>query len=51
MHKELAKLREGDNVQWGSAEVMERMVAVCELVMGVDLGAVKSGGSDDLGMD
>jgi hypothetical protein len=51
LHKELAKLREGNNVQWGIAEVIERMYAVCELVMCVDLGAVKSEGADDLEAD
>jgi hypothetical protein len=51
LHKELAKLREGNNVQWGIAEVIERMYAVCELVMCVDLGAVKAEGVDDLATD
>ena len=51
LHKELAKLREGNNVQWGIAEVIERMYAVCELVMCVDLGAVKSEDCDDLEAD
>jgi hypothetical protein len=51
LHKELAKLREGNNVQWGITEVIERMYAVCELVTCVDLGAVKTEGSDDLETD
>jgi hypothetical protein len=41
LHKELAKLREGNNVQWGIAEVIERMYAVRELVMCVDVTARK----------
>ena len=51
LHQELAQLREGNNVQWGIAEVIERMVAVCELVVCVGLGAVKSGRADDLAAD
>ena len=51
LQKELAKLREGNNVQWGIAEVIERMYAVCELVMCVDVGAVKMEGADDLETD
>jgi hypothetical protein len=33
LQRELAKLREGNNVQWGIARVIDRMVAVCELVV------------------
>ncbi len=51
LHKELAKTRGGNNVQWGIAKVIERMVAVCELVMCVDLEAVKTEGANDLGAD
>ena len=51
LQRELAKLREGNNVQWSIAEVIERMYAVCELVMCVDLGAVNTEGVDDLETD
>ena len=39
VRKELAKLREGNATQWAIAEVLERMYAVCELVLCVSVGA------------
>ena len=41
VRKELAKLREGNTTQWAIAEVLERMYAVCELVLCVSVGAWK----------